>query len=211
MMGVSPDRTRMALMHRGWARFRAVALLATGSIIVHELRYVVSYGHNASEALTEQGHSYMPFAESLALVLLTIASVRFGLSLARARLGTVSDARPPAFTRLWLAASGSLAAIYTAQEGFEGAFAPGHPSGLIGIFGHGGWTALIFSLLLGAVIALLTGVAHSAIELVARQAASRSRRAGKTPHQRSPGAPALPRLEVLAVNLAGRAPPALSG
>jgi hypothetical protein len=195
-------------MHGGWPKLRAIALLATGSIIVHELRYAVAYGSNAGAALAEQGHSYMPAVESLALVLLAIALGRFCISLVRARSGTVPEERPPTFGRLWLAASASLTAVYTFQEGFEGEFAPGHPGGLIGVFGHGGWTALIFSLLVGATIALLTRVAHHAIELVARSA-SRSQ-AGRSAPGLEPAfwAPPRRRLDVLALHLAGRAPPA---
>jgi len=198
----------MAVMERGWPKFRAIALLATGLIIVHELRYVAAYGQNAGEALAEQGHSYMPWAESLALVLLAISLVRFCASLLKARSGEIPEERPPSFGRLWLGASSSLAAAYTLQEGFEGTFAPGHPAGLIGVFGHGGWSALIFSLLVGAVIALLTRLAHHTIEMIARSA-TRSQ-AGRSARRLEPAfwAPPRRRLDVLALNLAGRAPPA---
>ena len=37
-------------MERGWPMARAVALLAAGSIMVHELRYVVAYGRHADQA-----------------------------------------------------------------------------------------------------------------------------------------------------------------
>jgi hypothetical protein len=195
-------------MRRGWPKFRALALLAAGSIMVHELRYVVAYGRDAGAALSEQGHSYMPTFESLAVVLLAIALGRFCISLLRARSGVIEEERPPAFSRLWLGASASLAAVYTLQEGFEGAFAPGHPSGVVGVFGHRGWTALIFALLLGAAIALLTRIAHDAIELVARSATRP--RAGRSMPALAPASwtPLRRRLDVLAWNLAGRAPPA---
>jgi hypothetical protein len=185
-----------------------VALLAAGSIMVHELRYAVSYGSNAGQALAEQGHSYMPAVESLAIVLLAVALARFCVLLLRARSGLLPEGRPASFARLWLAASASLAAVYTVQEGLEGAFAPGHPAGLIGVFGHGGWTALIFSLLLGAAIAFLTRIAHHAIELVARSAVQSH--AGRSAPTLEPASWTPPgrRLDVLALNLAGRAPPA---
>jgi hypothetical protein len=150
----------------------------------------------------------MPVLESLAVVLLAIAIGRFCISLLRARSGVIEEERPPAFARLWLGASASLAAVYTLQEGFEGSFAPGHPSGVVGVFGHGGWTALIFALLLGAAIALLTRIAHEAIEMVARSATQR--RAGRSTPALAPASwtPPRRRLDVLAWNLAGRAPPA---
>lgn len=208
LRGRGTIETRMPRMYRAWPKFRAVALLAFGAIIVHELRYVVAYGENAGTALAEQGHSYMPFVQSLAVVLLAIALARFCVSLLRARSGVLAEEHPPAFARLWLASSASLAAVYTLQEGFEGQFAPGHPGGLIGVFGHGGWTALIFSLLIGVAIAALTRLAHHALELVAAGAApSRRARSVPPPDLRSWTLRAR-RLDVLAWHLAGRAPPA---
>src|SRR5947207_4878587 len=197
----------MAGMERGWPMVRAVALLTAGSIMVHELRYVAAYGRHADQALMEQGHSYVPLLGSLAIILLAIALARFCGSLVKARFGVVAEQRPPSFVRLWLGASAALAAAYACQEGFEGAFAPGHPAGLIGVFGHGDWTALIFALLLGAVIALLTGIAYYAIELIARRAA-RSREDHSTPTLKPVFLTSARRLDVLALNLAGRAPPA---
>jgi hypothetical protein len=198
----------MARMDRAWPKFRAVSLLTFGAIIVHELRYVVAYGENAGAALAEQGHSYMPFVQSLAVVLLAIALARFCISLLRAHSGVLVEERPSAFARLWRASSASLAAVYTLQEGFEGQFAPGHPGGLIGVFGHGGWTALIFSLLIGAAIAALTRLAHHALELVAANAApSRVGPSAPPPDPRA-WTPRARRIDVLAWHLAGRAPPA---
>jgi hypothetical protein len=194
-------------MERFWPKLRAVSLLAAGSIFVHELRYAAAYGGSAGEALAVQGHSYLPLLESLVALLLLVALARFALTILRAREGVVTEVTPGAFVRLWLAASIALVIVYTLQEGFEGAFAPGHPSGLIGVFGHGGWTALIFSLAVGAAIAALTRLAHEAIELVAARAPAPR---PSTPARLAwvvPDAPGGRRLDVLAWNLAGRAPP----
>jgi hypothetical protein len=198
---------RLQAMDRSWTRFRAVALLAAGSIIVHELRYTLAYGPNAAEALAQQGHSYLPMVEALAMVLLGVAAVRFGMSLLRARSGLVVEARPPSFARLWLCATAALTAVFTLQEGFEGEFAAGHPGGLVGIFGDGGWTAILLAALVGAVIALLARVAHQAIELVARHAARPRLRPSSLPLR--VGFRSLPsrHQRVLAWKLAGRAPP----
>jgi hypothetical protein len=196
-------------MERFWPKLRAVSLLAAGSIFVHELRYVAAYGGSAGQALAEQGHSYTPLLESLVALLLLVALARFVLAIWHARDGLVSEERPPTFLRLWASASVALATLYTLQEGFEGAFAPGHPSGLIGVYGHGGWTALIFSLAVGAVIAAVTRLAHGAIELVAARATAL--RQWTPPARLSWAVPDTPpgrRLDVLAWNLAGRAPPA---
>jgi len=195
-------------MDRAWSRFRALALLAAASTIVHELRYAAAYGTDAGDALAETGHSYVPLLESLAVVLLAIALGRFCVSLLRARAGVVAEQSPPGFLRLWLTASASLAAVFTLQEALEGQIAAGHPAGLVGVFGNGGWTALLFAAALGAVVALLTRVAHRAIELVARRAPIQLRRPSTPWFARLFGRSRPQRLEVLAWKLAGRAPPA---
>jgi hypothetical protein len=185
---------------------RLISLLGAGSIMVHELRYAIGYGGLANQALIAQGHSYLPFLEALVLVLVAGAMLRFGRSIARARRG---ECEPEAarFTTLWLCASAALAGVYTLQESFEGAVAPGHPAGLIGVFGHGGWTALLLSLAIGAVIALLLRGAYEVIRYVARQHASRPRPAPAWRPWRPRLLPFARRLDVLAWNLAGRAPP----
>src|SRR4051812_37352588 len=194
-------------MERLWAKLRIVSLLAAGSMLVHELRYVAGYGSNAGEALAEQGHSYMPWLEALTSVLLVAAAWRFLVSLLRASRGLRSERPPAGFRRVWLASGLALGAVYTLQEGFEGTFAPGHPAGMVGVFGHGGWTALLFSLLVGALIAAVTRIANHAVRLVARKA-MRCTRA----EQEAPSWPVVPvtlrfRHDVIAWNLAGRAPP----
>ena len=194
-------------MERLWPKLRAIALLGAGSMMVHELRYVAGYGSHAGKALAEQGHSYLPLVEALAIVMVVAALVRFLFSLAKARRGVVDEGAPGSFARMWLGASAALAVVYMFQEGFEGTFDAGHPAGLIGIFGHGGWTALLFSLLIGAAIAALTRLAYQAIELVARKAARRPRRARARLSWAALPTPPGRRLDVLAWNLAGRAPP----
>jgi hypothetical protein len=195
-------------MERAWPKLRALSLLAAGSVIVHELRYVAAYGGSAGQALSEQGHSYMSLLEALVALVAAVAVLRFVLSLSRARRGVIPERKPPTFMRLWVGATVALTAMYTLQEGFEGAFAPGHPSGLIGVYGHGGWTAILFSLAVGAAIAALTRLAHQAIELIAARALGlrqRPRPARLSWIAREPIVER--RLDVLAWNLAGRAPP----
>jgi hypothetical protein len=195
-------------MERLWPKLRGLSLLAAGSVLVHELRYVAGYGGDAGEALAEQGHSYLPWFEALASVLLVTALWRFGAALLRASRGAGPElGAAPRFGPTWLASSLALAAVYTAQEGFEGTFAPGHPAGVVGVLGHGGWTALVFSALVGAVVAAVTKLAHRAVELIARRAPRRAPARSASPRRHH--VPLLPgrRLDVLAWNLAGRAPP----
>jgi hypothetical protein len=51
----------------------------------------------------------------------------------------------------------ALFAVFSAQELTEGALSAGHPDGLTGVFGQGGWLAVPLALLLGGLAAL---VAH---------------------------------------------------
>jgi hypothetical protein len=194
-------------MSGAWPRIRAVALLSAGAIGVHELRYVAGYGGSADEALAEQGHSYMSMVLALTVLLLGLTAVRFAASAIRASRGELPVRRAPRLTASWASFAGALASIYVLQEGFEGSYSAGHPSGLVGIFGHGGWTALIFAALIGAVLAVITRIAHGAIEQIARYAARRTR--GKPAPAPRPALLHLPafRSRVLAWNLAGRAPP----
>jgi hypothetical protein len=194
-------------MERLWPKLRGVSLLAAGSMLVHELRYVAGYGSNAGKALAEQGHSYMPWIEALTSVLVLATLVRFALSIVSASRGGVSEVRPPRFHRLWLGSSVALTAVYTLQEGFEGTFAPGHPAGVVGVFGHGGWTALLFSMLVGALVAAVTKLAYHAVRLVARRAARYEPSASTPPSWPLTRPVGGRRLDVLAWNLAGRAPP----
>lgn len=43
---------------------------------------------------------------------------------------------------LWLSCTACLLAVYSSQEVLEGLFATGHPTGIAGVFGGGGWWAI---------------------------------------------------------------------
>src|SRR5215218_3807227 len=46
-------------MRRGGLTLRAMALLAPGTLAVHELRYLAAYGGDAQPSLDHQGHAYL--------------------------------------------------------------------------------------------------------------------------------------------------------
>jgi hypothetical protein len=151
---------------RGVGRLiRAVALLASGAFTLHQVRFVLGYGSHASEALKLQGHSYFPLVEALIAVLLASALIFFLRALIGARRGRRMEAPWPSFGRLWTFSAGALVAVYTLQEGFEGEFSARHPSGLAGVYGHGGWTSIPLAIAIGALVALLLKGAQCAIEL----------------------------------------------
>ena len=57
------------------------------------------------------------------------------------------------FAALWLVCAACLVAIYVCQEFLEGLFATGHPAGLAGIFGYGGWWSVPAAVGVGLVLA----------------------------------------------------------
>lgn len=184
-------------------------MVAAGSLAVHELRYAVGYGENAGSVLAAQGHSYLSWAGPLLAVVVAVACGAFIARLASA--STRSDEPSVNTGRVWVAASSSLTAIYVMQETLEGYLANGHPGGIAGVLGNGGWTAAVFALAIGAVIALLLRGAHAVTEAAARLLrptffgldAPIVSFAGRP-------APTAPRPGVLARHLAGRAPPLTS-
>jgi hypothetical protein len=189
-------------------RLRSLALLTGGSLVVHELRYAVSYGNHFHEALANHGHDYLPWLQALGGLLVVLAVVRFGAQLLRAWRGHAPEPRHASFVGLWLRFTGALAVIYSVQEGLEGEFASGHQAGPAGIFGHGGWTALLLAAAVGAVIALVLRGADMAVAALvqrARATAPRPLRRYAIPRREF-----FPILDAVALHRAGRGPPLTS-
>jgi hypothetical protein len=134
---------------------RAASLLSLGSLAVHELRYLLAYGHRTGEALANQGHAYL---SDLGGALVTLA---FASLLATLLAGVLAPpARRPAqpagaaFRRVAALYALALLAIFCTQELTEGAVAAGHPAGLAAVLAHGGWVALPLALALGILCSL---------------------------------------------------------
>jgi len=149
---------------RTW-KFRLAALLAIASFGVHQLRFVLAYGSGASRELAHQGHAYLSVVAPLLVGVLMLAVAEFAAGLARRR----SQRTVPGLRRLALVSSVSLLGVYCAQELAEGFVAAGHPGGLAGVFGGGGWLAVPLSLAAGIVVALLMRGAAEAAAVVARR------------------------------------------
>jgi hypothetical protein len=184
---------------------RGLVLLPASALLVHQLRYLLTYGSATDNQLAAQGHAYLGSTVPW-LVMLTAAG--FGLflaRLARARRDGADAVPGRSFRTVWLSTSAGLVAIYAMQEALEALFATGHPGGLAGIFGHGGWWAVPAALAVGFGIACLLRVGSSLARLAARRPGA--------PHVRSlspsPRITLLPRRRPLAAAAAGRAPPYL--
>lgn len=162
----------------GFGRFAAVALMPPAAFAVHQLRYMLAFGGAAGLVLHRTGHSYLHSVVPWLVVLLALVAGGFLRSLGRAFAGQTSLPRYTAsLVGLWLACSATLVAIFAFQELLEGFFVAGHPAGLVGIFGYGGWWAIPASLCVGFVLA---GLLHGARRVVERVAESRAHALGIT-------------------------------
>ena len=124
-------------------RFAPMALMPPAAFAVHQLRYWLAFHGGAGAELARQGHSYLHSVVPWLVVLLALAIGAFLLALGRAFGGQRTPARYGlSFAALWLTCAASLVAIYGTQEFLEGLLATGHPAGLVGIFGFGGWWSI---------------------------------------------------------------------
>jgi hypothetical protein len=184
---------------------RTAALLAAGALGVHELRYGLAFGAHAQGRLAAEGHAYLGWLSPAVVGLVVLAASALVHTLARG--GRPHAARPRRFGLLWAACASALAFAYVTQEGLEGALAAGHPGGLAGIFGHGGWTAFLLAGAIGLIVALAVRGGRDALA-----AAERLSSAPRLPRPSSggvvtPGVAPYPHLDVLAGGGAARAPP----
>jgi hypothetical protein len=162
-------------MSRDWVaevrrRLGAAALLPPAALAVHQLRYFLAYGRGASAELQHTGHSYLHSVVPWLVVLVALAIGSFLRSLGRTLGGRQSASRRAAsFTGLWLACATCLVCIFACQELLEGLFASGHPTGIAGIFGYGGWWSIPAAVCVGLVLAACLYGAHWVLAEVARR------------------------------------------
>jgi hypothetical protein len=131
--------------------FRAAALITAGLFAVHQLRYLLAYGAGAGDALGRQGHAYLGPALPALSIALALACARVVLR----ATGTPAGRSPGAQRMLvvWPVCAATILVLYGAQESAEGVLAAGHPAGLAGVFGHGGWIAAPLAIVAGLAVA----------------------------------------------------------
>ena len=149
-------------------RARALALLPLSARGVHQIRYELAFGGDAGNELAAQGHAYLTSLTPMFVLVAALAAAELLARFARACSGDGESERRPPFLVLALAIAGTLMVIYAGQELVEGLFATGHPGGLVGVFGAGGWWSVPLALGFAAGIALLLRGADAAIALIAR-------------------------------------------
>jgi hypothetical protein len=186
------------------------ALLPPAALAVHELRYLLAFGPRAGIELQRQGHSYLHSVVPWIAVAVALVAGSFLRAVGRAFSGRTSVARLTiSFAALWLACTACLVTIYAGQEFLEGTFAVGHPAGLMGIFGYGGWWAIPAAACIGLVLAAVYHGADWVLgEACRRYAASRRTRRRHVPAAARPPLWALPAPAPVAGGWSGRGPPA---
>jgi hypothetical protein len=185
------------------------ALMPVAALIVHQLRYMLAFGGHAGVQLSRQGHAYLHSLVPWIVLLIGVAMGAFLWALGRALGGQRTRSRYTlSLAGLWIVCAGFLVAIYVAQELLEGLLATGHPVGLAGIFGYGGWWAVPAALCVGLVLA----TTYHGARWVLDEVAQRRRSCANYPVARRAPSPrwrdaALPRLAPLAEGWSGRGPP----
>jgi hypothetical protein len=184
---------------------RGFLLMPAAALAVHQIRFKLAYGSQSGEALAAQGHSYLNSLAPWLVLLLAVGLGAFVVRVARAAAGRRTDHPRRSFLALWALASAGLVAIYATQELLEGLFAVGHPGGAAGVFGHGGWWALVLAAVAGGAIAALLRAGCAIVSAAARLAARRPRRTSALRAVRPLGVDLAPWPPLAAA--AGRAPP----
>ena len=186
-----------------------VALLPPAAFAVHQLRYFLAYGELCGDRAPAAGPLIPAFGRPWIVVLIALAVGLFLRALGRAFAGESSVPRyAGSFLALWLICAASLVAIYTGQEFLEGLFATGHPAGLIGVFGFGGWWAIPAAVGIGLVLAAVFHAGTWVLrEVVRRYGCLRAPRAHRRPVRARQAQVFVRRLAPLVGGWSGRGPP----
>jgi hypothetical protein len=190
-------------------RLAPLALMPAGAFAVHQLRYWLAFHGATGIELQRQGHAYLHSVVPWIVLLIALVAGAFLRALGRALGGDCSLPRYTfSFAMLWLVCAACLLAIYISQELLEGTFLTGHPAGLIGIFGYGGWWSVPAAVGVGLVLAAsFHGARWVLRETARRRARPPLRRARAASVARAPHDVLLPRAAALTGSCSGRGPP----
>jgi hypothetical protein len=148
--------------------------MPAAAFAVHQLRYALAYGTHAKAELAATGHTYLHSLVPWLVVTLAVGLSTFIRRAAHAlRTGETGTFTRRSWVTLWAATAGGLFAIYAVQESLETFFASGHPTGVAGVVGHGGWWAVpaaaVVSLLVVAALRLGRTIVRAAGRLAPRR------------------------------------------
>ena len=183
--------------------------MPAGAFAVHQLRYLLAFHGHAGVELQREGHAYLHSLVPWIVLGVALVVGTFLLALGRALGGGGSIPRYTlSFAALWLSCAACLVAVYTTQEFLEGLFATGHPAGLAGIFGYGGWWSIPAAVAVGLVLAAAFHGARWVLREVAQRSGHRiaPTRTRLAP-ARAPRDVLIPRLAPIADGWSGRGPP----
>jgi hypothetical protein len=185
------------------------ALVPAAALAVHQLRFMLAFGGHSGPVLARQGHAYLHSWVPWIILMIGIAVGGFLWALGRALAGNRSATRYTlSLMALWMVCAACLIAIYVTQEFLEGLFATGHPAGLAGIFGYGGWWCVPAAVAVGLVLAAIFHGARWVLDEVAERVTGVL--VGRALRPLSPPRPHdawLPGLSPLADGWSGRGPP----
>lgn len=203
--GCMPGRLHSGVLIR---RLAPVALMPAGAFAVHQLRYWLAFGGRTGLLLEQQGHAYLHSVVPWVALLAAVAVGVFLRALGRALGGQCSLPRQTiSFGALWLICAAFLVAIYIAQEFLEGLFVTGHPAGLAGIFGYGGWWSIPAAAGVGLVLAISFHSARRVLRAVAERRGRITIRLRGPVRASAPRHVPAPALAPLADGWSGRGPP----
>jgi hypothetical protein len=185
------------------------ALVPAAALAVHQLRFMLAFGGHSGAILARQGHAYLHSWVPWIMLMIGVAVGGFLWCLGRALAGQRSTSRYAlSLLGLWVVCATCLVAIYVTQEFLEGLFATGHPAGLPGIFGYGGWWCIPAAAAVGLVLATIFHGARWVLEEIVQRALAAPAVRPRRPSM--PGCPRdswVPRLAPLAGGWSGRGPP----
>lgn len=192
------------------ARPSGLLLIPAAALVVHQARYTLAYGVRANAELAAQGHSYLQSVVPWTILALGIGASMFLRHAARvARTGESGAFTRVSAAALWSIATVALVGIYALQESLEALEASGHPGGLSGVFGHGGWWAVPAAAVVALGVVAILRLGRAVLRLASRLAPRSSRLRG--PRLPVPLSVALVAPAPLALAAAGRAPPLALG
>jgi hypothetical protein len=158
-------------MQRRLPHAGGLLLLPTAAFVVHQLRYSLAYGSRANAELAAQGHSYLNSLVPWFVLALGLGFTLFVRRVVQAlRTGQTGRLARGSRLAVWAATWVGLIGIYVVQESLEELLAAGHPGGVGGVLGHGGWWAVPVAAVVALGVVLLLGVACTVLRAAARLA-----------------------------------------
>jgi hypothetical protein len=184
-------------------------LIPAAALVVHQARYSLAYGARANAELAAQGHSYLYSVVPWTIFALGIGASLFLRRAARAaRTGESGTFTRTSAAALWSITTVALVGIYAVQESLEALEVSGHPGGVSGVVGHGGWWAVPAAAVLALGVVAILRLGRVVLRFASRLAATRHAGSARLS---LPFSVALVARAPLALAAAGRAPPPAFG